>query len=541
MQEPQQTRYYHEPVEPHTSNRGVNILIAIFITAFFALVIVGAVAAHQTLIQAGVLFFYGSLVLVPLVISAIVGYFFWHKWYMDRIKRRHASLDALAKETQVQMELEAHQVQMYLAQSRLLPDAQGNRPFIFNPRTYEIVEVASGNYLQPVPAHLHYETNYSDTSTRPAPESQNLLASGAQPPTIESIIAQLPFNELLTAYGVTLAGGKLITASIPESVHFKLVGGSGFGKSCEAAALLRIATFCNDAEHLQIALLDLEHKTSRLFEDLPHVAEIKVGKKSVSMAMSEPSADEVAHKLTSLVYELQRRAAKNIETPVILIYVEEMLSLQYEVDEALLNGMLANLAILAVRGRKYGMFLEACTQADYSTNELRAAQKQFRSRIAFAIDPSAARASGFHNTELIKQNFQTGQPGQFVLEKPGFSEIMIAPALDVKQELKRLEYAGVATVSEVTPRPSLDLPHRDSTQAHQAHTNVTPINTPAWEAILQQVWDLQNSGFNQTEIIEKVWQCKKGTNARYQSAREDYQLIDAEIKRRKAEIEERDA
>src|ERR1700680_3367596 len=87
----QASRYYHEPVEPHTSNRGVNILIAIFITAFFALVLIGAVAAHQTLIQAGVLFFYGSLVLVPLVISAIVGYFFWHKWYMDRIKRRHAA------------------------------------------------------------------------------------------------------------------------------------------------------------------------------------------------------------------------------------------------------------------------------------------------------------------------------------------------------------------------------------------------------------------------------------------------------------------
>src|SRR6266581_8809759 len=115
------TRHYHEPVNPHDSTRGVNILIVIFITAFFALVIVGAVAAHQTLIQAGVLFFYGSLVLVPLVISAIVGYFFWHKWYMDRIKRRHASLDAQVKADELRRENEKHQLSMM--EALLLPDA----------------------------------------------------------------------------------------------------------------------------------------------------------------------------------------------------------------------------------------------------------------------------------------------------------------------------------------------------------------------------------------------------------------------------------
>jgi hypothetical protein len=40
----------------------------------------------------------------------------------------------------------------------------------------------------------------------------------------------------------------------------------------------------------------------------------------------------------------------------------------------------------------------------------------FRFRAAAAIDQTAARAAGFQNTELIKQNFQQGVPGQFVIE-----------------------------------------------------------------------------------------------------------------------------
>src|SRR5438105_4221964 len=86
-------RHYHEPVEAHSSNRGVNALITIFITAFFILVAVGAVAARQMLVQAGILFFYGSIALIPLMMSAIVGYLLWHKHYMDRQKRMHAHLD----------------------------------------------------------------------------------------------------------------------------------------------------------------------------------------------------------------------------------------------------------------------------------------------------------------------------------------------------------------------------------------------------------------------------------------------------------------
>src|SRR5262249_37928789 len=124
---------------------------------------------------------------------------------------------------------------------------------------------------------------------------------------------------------------------------------------------------------------------------------------------------------------------------VLLMYVEEMLSLQYEVvDAKLLNQMLAQLAILAVRGRKYRMFFLCCTQTDYSTEELRTAQKMFRFRAAGGIDVTAARAAGFMNTQLIKENFQTCEPGQglFVVEFPSFSDTVLAPRFDWQTQLQ---------------------------------------------------------------------------------------------------------
>jgi ABC-type dipeptide/oligopeptide/nickel transport system ATPase component len=255
-------------------------------------------------------------------------------------------------------------------------------------------------------------------------------------PSMDELYQMVPYNGLQVAFGRALDTKQIVTVKIPESVHFKLVGGSGFGKSCLAAALLDIATKRNDPDHLRIALLDLEHKTSRLFEELPHVFEM--GRRRLVAR----DADEVARALGWLKKELDRRAAGQLSAPLLLIYVEEMLSLQYEVDEKLKAQMLADLAILALRGRKYGMFLMACTQTDYSTKELKEAQKQFRTRSGFAIDPSAARAAGFVNTELINQNYRFAKPGQFLLERPAFSSLVLAPRYDVEQKLLEIDNPG---------------------------------------------------------------------------------------------------
>src|SRR6266568_8504370 len=220
-----------------------------------------------------------------------------------------------------------------------------------------------------------------------------LLLDGLEQPIMRALMNSLQEDRLQVAPGIRGTDGKPLVLSIPRAVHFKLIGSSGFGKSCLAGALLKQAITTNSPERLQIALLDLEHKTSRLFENSPNVATLRVGRRLIEMVATD--ADEVARHLGYLKIELDRRAELSEQElqyePLLLIYVEEMLSLQYEVDEQLLAQMFKDLSILAVRARKYGMFLLACAQTDYSTPELKTAQKQFRSRMAFAIDLSAAR------------------------------------------------------------------------------------------------------------------------------------------------------
>lgn len=259
-------------------------------------------------------------------------------------------------------------------------------------------------------------------------------------PSIESFYQAIPYNSLQVGMGIEAASGKLVLAPIRQSTHFKLIGGSGMGKSCVSAAMLDIAIARNDPDHLKIGLLDLEHNTSRLFENAPHIAEI--GPKRQRLIGRDP--DEVAQKLKLLQWELTRRAQLGEEhckahEPILLVYVEEMLALKYEVVDAKLNKeMLAAINILGVRARKYGIFLLACMQTDYSDKSTREAMAQFRTRGGFAIDPDTARASGFFNNDLIKQNFADGRSGQYVLEKPGFSGLVLAPEYDVALKLEQL-------------------------------------------------------------------------------------------------------
>ena len=348
-------------------------------------------------------------------------------------------------------------------------------------------------------------------------------------PTQDFILSRLKRNALEIAPGIDAKTGELRFLSIEDAVHFKLIGSSGFGKSCLAASILDQAIKLNGPDVLQVALLDLEHKTSVLFEDAPHLVEYKAaGGRRVPLAST--NADEVATHLGHLKSILDQRAKLNEydlqQQPVILIYVEEMLSLQYEVDPKLLSQMLADLSVLALRARKYRMFLLACAQTDYSTPELKNAQKQFRSRIAFAVDTTSARAAGFMSTELIKQNFLTAEKGDghFVLEYPGYAGICIAPSFDVRAML----LARSTPVHQAYTAPERMIVNADSTPASLAQNTTTdaPERTPqAGIGDIQEVLRLHSLNWGKQAIIEKVYAIKKGGSLKYKEASKRYDLI----------------
>ena len=253
----------------------------------------------------------------------------------------------------------------------------------------------------------------------------------------------------------------------------------------------------------------------------------RTGQRTVSMVAT--NVDEVATHFVFLKKELDRRTCLSEDDlerePVLLIYVEEMLSLQYEVtDPKTLEQMLAHLTILAVRGRKYRMFLLCCTQTDYSTPELRIAQKQFRFRAAGGIDMTAARAAGFMNTDLIKENFQTGVPGQgqFVVEFPSFSDIVLAPRYDWKEQLpprkqRFAEFSGMPPLEDLNP------------PRNTVETTLKRAEETDGEAKVDAVRDLRSKNWGKVAIIEKIWNVKAGGSLGYKSACAEYEQIIASL------------
>jgi hypothetical protein len=195
--------------------------------------------------------------------------------------------------------------------------------------------------------------------------------------------------------------------------------------------------------------------------------------------------------------------------------------------------MLADVTVLSVRGRKYGMFLIAVMQTDYSSEELRVSQKMFRFRAAAAIDQSAARAAGFQNTELIKQNFQQGVPGQFVIEYPSFSQLVLAPTYDVKRLVAEKTRAShdFTRVSADEPSPDLTLlkPSRNASET------TLKTDETALQARLQDVRHLQALGWGKVAIIEKVWKVKAGATHGYKHACLEYDHILARLDQEEGE------
>jgi hypothetical protein len=295
----------------------------------------------------------------------------------------------------------------------------------------------------------------STADQAPAPPDRRL-------PKIEAFYNLIEYNSLQVGLGADLLTGRLLIAEILKSTHFKFVGGSDTGKSCIAGALLEMATTTNDREHLQIGLLDLEYKTCRLFENLTHVAEL--GPRKVRLIGRTP--DEVAHKLGLLKLEMVRRARLSEEDlqqePVLLVYIEEMLALKYEVeDDQMKEQMLADINILGVRARKYRIFLLTVMQIDYSDKSTREAMNMFRTRGGFALEPRAAQASGFFSTALVKSTYAESRQGQYVLEKPGYAGIALAPEYDVRAKVLALTGEKVAT-SQLPP--SHYEPHYDDSE-----------------------------------------------------------------------------
>ena len=490
---------------------------------------------------------------VALLVLSILTLMGKHKWDTSRIPIKAAESERQAQEHAQQMERDrlAHELSI---QEREIAIAE--REQSLKERTLEVKAYLAFTRLPPTPngypillpqTPLPYEPIQFPFYTRVTEERAQkeqlaqaqqlqIVAPGIRQPQQRYMLELLEENALQVCMGVRTSDGQPIILSIENAVHFKIVGSSGFGKSCLAASIIEQAIQLNAPELLQLSLLDLEHKTSRLFENSPNVATFQVGRRAIPMVAT--TADEVATHLGYLKRELDRRASLSEydlqREPYLLIYVEEMLSLQYEVSDELIAQMLKDLSVLAIRARKYRMDLLACAQTDYSTLELRNAQKQFRTRCAFAIDTKAAGAAGFMSTELIKYSFSHSQQGDgmYVLESPGVASLMLAPVYDVKQKVLALDRRSERVQSVFRDAPLRVVNSSGTPSEHALNTSEHTLQAKRAE-VVQLCSEPYNWG--KIAIIEKVWNVKRGGSLAWKQAESEYQQIIAQIEQ---EVEE---
>jgi FtsK/SpoIIIE family len=419
-------------------------------------------------------------------------------------------------------------------------DSVGNAA-VLDASTGQILQLR-GNYQEhPALSSLHYNHKIDG-----AKADQAALPSPVQipKPTIEEIVSFIKHNSYAIVLGRSLSTRELITVELLDA-HIKLIGGSRMGKSCEAAAIIDQACKTHDPQHLLLALLDLEYKTSRLFEHDPHVLTIKADYKHLKMHAKD--VKQVAEALVCLhdvmLYRYTLTDAQVERMPHVLIYLEEFLYwkklLGQFVSPQLREKALAAFAGIATRGLKVGLHLMACAQVDYADDELKDAMAQFLAvNIAFSVKPSAAQAAGFVNTELLKKNYADRTPGQFVVEAVGGADLGVAPEYDVRAKLK----AGTGEVpADTEPQasyktlvsevPEHGLPARDETQAkprrNTAETQARNEIHPALQAKVEQV--MHNPGENMADCIKRVWGATPGDNAAYRNAKQEYIQVQQSI------------
>lgn len=374
-------------------------------------------------------------------------------------------------------------------------------------------------------SHALPAANQQEQTPPPAlPQPERII----EPPSFSWLLSHGERNSLIVPVGIEEDTGKVVYFDLINNPHGKVIGASGFGKSCFAASVMDAASKLNDPSIFQLSILDLEHKTSRLFAQNNNIFEAHIGQRRVPIFATSP--DEVAQHLRYLKQELDRRTRLSeydlAREPILQIYLEEMLSLQIEVDEKLLTQMLKDIEVLSIRGRKYGMFLLACSQTDYSTEELKVAQKMFRFRAAAGIDPTAARAAGFVNKDNIKETFVNAEPGRFLIEYPGYSKIIRAADYDVKKKLQLIEGGRLQTVrglfnedADIDTENDLNIARTDGEQT------LNIVTEQALEAKREQVKYYQEKGWGKIATIEKVWNVKRGANKAYIAACQEYAAI----------------
>ena len=271
---------------------------------------------------------------------------------------------------------------------------------------------------------------------------------------MKDIIAHIPANSyrLYLGRSVLLKGYPARSVNILKQ-HLKLIGASQKGKSSMAGCLLEQIIQTHDLYHALIAILDLEDKTGKLFENDPHIVTFRMDGRDVKMhARTKEQVQEYLGYIVQLMdYRYTLSTAEIAEMPLLIVYIEEFLALKdyfkrriswaedKEQAQKDYDTLIYNISELARRGLKARIQLLLCAQVDYRDEDLYEALANITAGMSFCVRSTAAQAAGFTDADMLKKNHKDNIIGQAVAEFSGCKDMVLAPDFDLEQKLITLE------------------------------------------------------------------------------------------------------
>lgn len=283
--------------------------------------------------------------------------------------------------------------------------------------------LANQTVIVPLAARPHLYKTQMQVSEVAAPA---LIAPIAQRViTAQEALQTLKRNSMQWCFGVD-EEGNTVTRDIAKSVHVLNVAATGMGKTSQTANMLYQLTQGNDADYFSLLIADLKGDLIDPFA--PYAVDTGM------------QAADYCRMMRWLRQETDRRIKYNLKNGHTIIAVfEEALAIRANMTKEQLTQYAIDMEYVAITSRAYNIFMVACMQVDYATQEFRASRQNFLTKLGGAVMPKAAESMGFLNTELVKKVFTQKKPGQFLIEGPDGARIIQAPIMDLRRgDLHRL-------------------------------------------------------------------------------------------------------
>ena len=139
----------------------------------------------------------------------------------------------------------------------------------------------------------------------------------------------------------------LLNLPSPDVAHALICGTTGSGKTALARAMALSLAVHNAQRQVQLLLIDPKGHSFSSLAGLPHL-----------LCPPETTIPDIVDRLVWLVQEMERRDARKIRSPRIVVFLDEL------ADLLMLGGaeLMQAVTRLSQRGREAGVHLVACTQ-----------------------------------------------------------------------------------------------------------------------------------------------------------------------------------